>query len=84
MSDDPFYAPTHRIAPAVARPAERIWTLAKGAEQIACELRPDPYGIDVQFLRNQDFSHSRRFATREAAVRWADQERAALEADGWR
>ncbi len=38
-----------------------------------------PRGIEVQFLRNDEFSHSFRWPTRELALEWAKQERRDLE-----
>jgi hypothetical protein len=48
-----------------------------------CELRyHGEYGVEALFLRNGDLLIGRRFDLKEHAVRWADEERKALE-KGW-
>jgi len=73
------------------QPGERLFEFLVGHGRILCELRDHgPYGIEVQFFRNEEFSHSRRFdprldptrTSRELAIQWAEEERRALEASG--
>jgi hypothetical protein len=55
----------------------------------ACKLRqhPEPYGVEAQFYRNEEFDHSRRFdatmsrerTRREMAIAWATEWRKDLE-----
>jgi hypothetical protein len=86
MSDvDPFYAPNFRPPPRVRRPREHLWSLRKGARVLTCELhfRGESYGWEVQILEDGNLRWSRgAFVMRKLAERWADGERAALEADG--
>jgi hypothetical protein len=59
--------------------------LTKDGHRVTCELRVDgEWGTDVQLFRNGRFYGSRRFPTYELAQRYAIDERAALERDGWR
>lgn len=60
-------------------PGEKLFEFLRGHDRFLCELRDHgPHGIEAQFLQNEEFLFSRRFETREFAVRWAEQERLAL------
>jgi hypothetical protein len=41
------------------------------------------FGVEAQFLKNGEFSHSRRSPTRAQAIAWAHAEREAI-VKGWR
>lgn len=85
MTDDPFYAPTHRPAPAPERQAgERLFEFRRVADFFRCELRDHgTWGIEVQFYKNGEFMMSQRFDTRvdptrtprSLAVEWAVEQR---------
>jgi hypothetical protein len=75
---------------AATRPGELLFEFLKGHTRIRCELRDhgEPYGVEAQFYRNEEFTHSRRFdrlldparTPREMAIAWAEGERVAMEA----
>jgi hypothetical protein len=45
-------------------------------------FRAESYGLEALVLRSGELSNSRRFILREAAVRWADEQRTDIER-GW-
>jgi hypothetical protein len=52
-------------------------------DRFACELRyHGEWGVEAQFLKNEELLIGRRFDLREQAVRWAEEMRTALE-NGW-
>ncbi len=61
-----------------------LWTLVQGDDQVSCQVRLMPYGIDVDIAANGKVMLTRTFATDSEALAWADQKRAAREARGWR
>jgi hypothetical protein len=45
-------------------------------DRFACELRyQGEWGVEAQFLKNEELLIGRRFDTREQAVRWAEEMR---------
>ena len=45
-----------------------------------CELRNHgDFGVEAQFYQNEEFLFSRRFDSRNLAVRWAEDEQKAIE-----
>ncbi len=81
---EPFYKPNRTPdPPRQPVPGEPLFAFLRGHDRFLCELRDhDTYGIEAQFYQNEEFLYSRRFDTREQAVRWAELERAALEEGG--
>jgi hypothetical protein len=89
MTDDsdPFYQPGRPQARRQPQPGDRIWTLRKAVARYDCELRfhGERYGWEAQLLRDGDIRLCRGgFVTRALALQWADLERKALQAEGWR
>jgi len=81
--DDPFYSPTHRSAPRVPRPGERIWELRADHVTGSCELRyHGEFGVEAQILGEGDLFSAHTFQTRALAVQWATEERTHLEKGG--
>jgi len=90
MSEPPFYAPN--LPPAPPRQAttgELLFEFIIDHDRYRFELRnhgPD-LGIECQIWKNEDFLIGRRFdprldrsrPSREMAIAWANEERAALE-----
>lgn len=75
--NDAFYAPGHRAKPRVPRPGKRLWTV-RDTDMIrwSCELRDHgQHGVEAQILRNEEFSMSWRFPTRDGADAWAETKR---------
>ena len=72
------------------KPRERLFEFLRGHDRILCELvdHGPVYGVEAQFLRNEEFAFSRAFppyldpsrTSREMAIVWADAERKAIEA----
>jgi hypothetical protein len=84
MSDELFYAPNAKpLPPRVARPGEPLFSFMRDHDRFACELRyHGEWGVEAQFFRNEEFTFSRRFDTREQAITWAENERKDIE-KGW-
>jgi hypothetical protein len=81
MADEPFHASDVRLSRSVPRPAEEMWSFRKDGVTWEAELRyHGEYGVEAQILRQGELVIGRRFDTRALAVRWADQERSAIEA----
>lgn len=80
MTDEPFFTPNRRHPVRQPAPGERLFEFLRGHDRFFCELRNhDNYGIEAQFFKNDEFFYSRRFDLREHAVRWAEEERKAVE-----
>jgi len=75
----------HRPSPAPPQPTKQsvfvqLWTFSRGGHQWSAALQePDPWGFEVQILKNGKLRMSCRFPTRFQAVAWAAEERTALE-----
>ena len=87
---DAFYRPNRPPAPRrVPQHGEPLFEFLHGYDRYLCELRNhgEPYGIEAQFWKNEEFFYSRRFdarldrtrTPRELAMAWAEEERKALE-----
>jgi len=68
MTDD---SPTH------------LWVLRREDQEIICQVRLAPYGIEVDLVRGGKVVLTRVFETDSEALGWADAKRAAREAEGW-
>jgi hypothetical protein len=82
---DPHYTPFGKPQPERPRdPGEVLWTLRRDHVDWSCELvfRGESYGWEARVLRSGELSMSRRFILREAAVRWADEQKRDIER-GW-
>ncbi len=60
-----------------------LWLLRKDDEEIRCQVRLAPYGIEVDLLRNSKVTLTRVFATDDEALEWSDAKRTARETEGW-
>jgi hypothetical protein len=91
MGRDETYAPAGPVlASRVAQPGELLFEFMRGQDRIRCELRDhgEVFGVEAQFFRNEEFTHSRRFdrgffpgvSPRDLAVQWAEEERNAIAA----
>ena len=60
-----------------------LWALRKDAEEVRCQVRLAPYGIEVDLVRNGKVTLTRVFATDSEALEWSDAKRTTREADGW-
>ena len=80
MSDEPFYSPTYRPPPRKPKPGEPLWELRKDHQTWSAELRVHgEWGVEAQILKDGELVIGRRFPTRAAATKWAEQERSAIE-----
>jgi hypothetical protein len=64
------------------KPRELVFELYRERDHTRwrCELVDDGrYGIDVQILRNEEFTYSVRFPNRDFALAWAGLERQSIE-----
>ena len=83
--DEPFYAPFRTPAPPrQPKPGELLFEFIRASDgvQMSCELRfhGESYGWEAQFFEGGTLFYSRgAFILRETAVRWAEQERKAME-----
>jgi hypothetical protein len=79
MSDEPFYSPTYRPPEAPrARPAEPLWSVRVNHVAWSCELRfhGESYGWETLLLRDGELFMSRgAFVLKDAAIRWAEEQR---------
>ena len=83
MADDPFYAPNRKPPPPrVPWAGEPLWSVRVNGATWEAELRyHSEYGVDAQLLKQGELVIGRRVDTRELAVRWAAEERKAIERD---
>ena len=74
--------------PRQAQPGELLFEFLQGHTRIRCELRDHgDYGVEAQFLHNEEIVIGRTFhqrldptrTPREMAITWAEAERAAME-----
>jgi hypothetical protein len=65
--------------PQIVGRRERLFEFLSGYERFVCELRDHGGpGVEAIFYQDEEFLISRFFATRELAIKWADQERKAI------
>ena len=60
-----------------------LWALRKDADEIACQVRLAPYGIEVDMLNRGVVILTRVFETDDEALGWADERRSRRESEGW-
>jgi hypothetical protein len=60
-----------------------LWKLRRDAEEVACQVRLVPYGIEVDIARGGTVVLTRVFETDDEALAWAREKRNAREARGW-
>ncbi len=61
----------------------RIWTLRRDDQEVACQARLVPYGIEVDIVRGGKVALTRVFENDTQALEWASVKRTAREAEGW-
>ena len=64
MTDNDWYKPNRSPAPPrQPTPGEPLFEFLLGHDRILCELRDhgEPYGVEAQFYRNEEFEIGRRF-----------------------
>jgi hypothetical protein len=66
------------------RPGEVLWTIRVNNVTWSAELKfhGESYGWECQFYRETDFRMGQRFILCEAAIKWAELERQAIEKGG--
>jgi len=82
MSDHAFYRPNRPApAPRQPKPGEPIWSLRHEHVTWSCELRfhAESWGWEAQILHEGELVIGQRFALRQVAEQWADEERKHLE-----
>jgi hypothetical protein len=60
-----------------------LWTLRRDDDEVRCQVRLAPYGIEVDLVRNGKVNLTRVFATDTEALEWAEAKRTARESEGW-
>ncbi len=92
MGDD-FYKtnrpPAPPREPREPQHGELLFEFLHRRDRYRCELRDhgEPYGVEAQFLKNEEFFYSRRFdarmhptrTPRDLAIAWAEDERKAMQ-----
>jgi len=60
-----------------------LWKLRREDEEVACQVRLVPYGIEVDIAHGGTVVLTRVFETDNEALEWARAKRDAREAQGW-
>jgi hypothetical protein len=60
-----------------------LWRLGRDHEEVACQVRLVPYGIEVDITHGGTVVLTRVFETDAEALAWAQSKRTAREAQGW-
>jgi hypothetical protein len=60
-----------------------LWKLGRDGEDVSCQVRLVPYGIEVDIVHGESVVLTRVFETDEEALAWADEKRRTREAQGW-
>jgi hypothetical protein len=60
-----------------------LWKLRRDDQEVACQVRLVPYGIEVDIAHGGTVVLTRVFETDEEALAWAGEKRTAREAQGW-
>jgi hypothetical protein len=61
-----------------------LWKVRRDDQEVSCQVRLVPYGIEVDIAHGGTVVLTRVFETDDEALAWAGQKRAAREAQGWR
>lgn len=61
----------------------QLWKLRRENEEVACQARLAPYGIEVDIVHNGTVVLTRVFATDDEALGWSRDKRATRESQGW-
>jgi len=60
-----------------------LWKLRREDEEVACQVRLVPYGIEVDIAHGGTVVLTRVFETDDEALAWAGEKRHARESQGW-
>jgi hypothetical protein len=60
-----------------------LWKLRRDDEEVACQARLAPYGIEVDIARGGTVVLTRVFESDAEALEWANGKRNARESQGW-
>lgn len=60
-----------------------LWTLRREGREIACLVRLEPHGIEVDMTSDGAISATRTFGTGDEALAWAEARRQRRESEGW-
>ena len=60
-----------------------LWKVRRDDEEVACQVRLVPYGIEVDIAHGGTVVLTRVFETDDEALAWAREKRNAREAQGW-
>jgi hypothetical protein len=60
-----------------------LWKLRREGDEVACQVRLVPYGIEVDIAHGGTVVLTRVFETDDEALAWAREKRNAREAQGW-
>jgi hypothetical protein len=61
-----------------------LWTVRRDDQEVSCQVRLVPYGIEVDISHGGTVVLTRVFETDDEALAWAGEKRAAREAQGWK
>jgi hypothetical protein len=64
-------------------PPSLLWKLRRDNEEVACQVRLAPYGIEIDIAHGGTVVLTRVFETDDEALAWARDKRVAREAQGW-
>jgi hypothetical protein len=59
-----------------------LWTLAGSDKVASCEVRFVPIGVETRVLTNGKLLYARTFPNGDEALKWAEEERSKLLANG--
>ena len=60
-----------------------LWKLRREGDEVSCQARLAPYGIEVDILHGGSVVLTRVFATDDEALGWARDKRVVRESQGW-
>lgn len=61
----------------------QLWKLRREGEEVACQVRLAPYGIEVDIVHNGAVVLTRVFASDDDALDWSREKRTSRESQGW-
>lgn len=61
----------------------QLWKLRRERDEVACQVRLAPYGIEVDIVNNGTVVLTRVFETDDEALGWAREKRSTRESQGW-
>jgi hypothetical protein len=61
-----------------------LWRVRREDQEVSCQVRLVPYGIEVDIAHGGMVVLTRVFETDDEALAWASEKRAARETQGWK